>query len=275
LTALPFAIGAWYELGFDAFPKILVNLALLQSWVPRSELYYSLNSVSWSLSNEIFFYSSFIFLTMLSTKALGRLILIWLAAIIFAATLGIYFDRASWGDGRVHYLFYINPIFRLLDFMVGMQIYRLFSARPPVNAVIHEFMSLTMLIAAMYFFSAYQLPDALRSQVLYLPIMAYMVWSYSGRGGLISRALSRPAIVLLGDASFALYMIHQPIITHGVSAIRRYDIVIDSTALALILIAVGIVASIAIYIYVELPIHTRLRVLIGKLNTEQASKVNG
>src|SRR6476619_697205 len=37
----------------------LVNLALLQSWVPKASFYSSFNAPAWSISNEAFFYATF------------------------------------------------------------------------------------------------------------------------------------------------------------------------------------------------------------------------
>ena len=39
--------------------SIFLNLSFLQSWIPNVNIYYDLNTPSWSLSNEIFFYICF------------------------------------------------------------------------------------------------------------------------------------------------------------------------------------------------------------------------
>jgi peptidoglycan/LPS O-acetylase OafA/YrhL len=265
LTALPFIGFALYEAGTSNLLKIALNISLLQSWIPRGDYYYSYNSVSWSLSNEVFFYTSFMFLALLSNKALTRVALVWVCAIVFAAGLSIYMDHSSWSHSRVHYLAYISPVTRLLDFIAGMLIYRVSINHPPSGNKPHEIISVGILISAMYLYSTFQLPDVLRSQLLYLPIMAYVVWSFSSGNGQISRAISRPIFVLLGDASFALYMIHQPIINHGFAAYNKWQPSFDLASLAIILAAVSVICSIFIYKYLELPVHNSLRKIIGGL----------
>lgn len=42
-------------------PKAVLNLFLLQSWVPSPDYYMSYNAVSWFLSDELFFYLMFPF----------------------------------------------------------------------------------------------------------------------------------------------------------------------------------------------------------------------
>lgn len=59
LLALPFAIAAIvknYDLIFNNLIKLLLNLLLLQSFVPMQGVYFSCNAVSWYLSTSLLFY---------------------------------------------------------------------------------------------------------------------------------------------------------------------------------------------------------------------------
>jgi peptidoglycan/LPS O-acetylase OafA/YrhL len=47
--------GRWRS-GAAMLPKVAVNLALLQAWVPDPDWYFTVNEPSWSLSDEAFFY---------------------------------------------------------------------------------------------------------------------------------------------------------------------------------------------------------------------------
>jgi peptidoglycan/LPS O-acetylase OafA/YrhL len=125
LTALPFVAYVFYKYGSDIFSVVAVNLFLLQSWVPLVKYYISLNAVSWSLSVELFFYISFIFLVQISVKLLQKIALLWFVVIATTAAIMIFYGYSHWstGTGEIkvnHWIFYINPLFRLLDFMVGI-----------------------------------------------------------------------------------------------------------------------------------------------------------
>ncbi|RYD88401.1 MAG: acyltransferase [Sphingobacteriales bacterium] len=200
----------------------------------------------------------------MSNRDLAKVAFVWLLIVFVSATLSVYFGHSSWNQSRVHYLAYISPLTRLLDFMVGMLVYRISLKHPPQGKIPHEVLSAVMIVAAMYIYSTNQIPDVLRSQLLYLPLMAYVVWSFSSGNGLISRMISRPSIVLLGEASFALYMIHQPIINHGYAAYNKFQPPFNLAALAVILTIVSIAGSIIVYRHVELPIHNALRGLIAR-----------
>ena len=76
LCGVPLAIWALAtvggpESGLGSLPSSLTNLALLQSWVPQVKWYFSLNEPSWSLSDELFFYTMFVWLAFLPLRRLG------------------------------------------------------------------------------------------------------------------------------------------------------------------------------------------------------------
>ena len=69
LMAALFIFYSIYKSNF-IFIKAILNLSYLQSWVPSSTYYFSLNALSWSLSNEVFFYICFFSLVFLEQKKL-------------------------------------------------------------------------------------------------------------------------------------------------------------------------------------------------------------
>ncbi|GAB6981789.1 acyltransferase family protein [Prevotella dentasini] len=102
----------------------LQNLFLLQSWNPHKEVYYSLNSVSWFLSDILFLYLCFpVLLYILRKKAAGRAVL--MATV--AAYLAVAFSTSgAWQE----YLLYICPPFRLIDFSLGIMLYMAVKTAP-------------------------------------------------------------------------------------------------------------------------------------------------
>jgi peptidoglycan/LPS O-acetylase OafA/YrhL len=270
LTALPFAALAVVK-GGAAISTIVPNFLLLQSWIPDSTYYFSLNAVSWSLSNEMFFYACFIWLAPLSTVAIRRMIVVMLAAIAGALALSVANGHGAWlAEGKLyltHYLSYVNPAVRLLDFLVGIWIYRSYCGRSTVlrHATVHECAAVLLLLGGMYGFSHANLPDVLRSQILYLPLMAYVIAVFAQGAGALSRFIQRPLFVLLGEASFALYMLHQPIINLGYAVYTRLGLPAQPLLPAVLLMALSVAASIFTYKLIELPIHNYLRIRIARM----------
>ena len=95
------------------------NALLLQSWIPIRSVCFSGNAVSWCLSDLFFFYAMFPLLgRFLFRKKLG-------SSVWFVILLGVlYFVIFPFiPEEKAHALLYIFPVFRLLDFIMGMLLY--------------------------------------------------------------------------------------------------------------------------------------------------------
>lgn len=188
--------------------KFLINSLLLQSWVPDPTSYWGFNSVSWSISCEAFFYVSFLFLVTLDNRRLIGLLCLMMFGISFAyLTMDPASKSASW-------LFYINPSFRLLEFVAGMVVFRLYSAysdRVALSygvATLLEVGSLLLLAGFLWYSLAMSVHPLLRYGIYYVVPMALIVGVFAFGKGALSKALSNSILVYLGEASFCLYMTH-------------------------------------------------------------------
>jgi peptidoglycan/LPS O-acetylase OafA/YrhL len=259
--ALPFALLALKRSGAGEIPTIALNFTLLQSWSSDRAVHFSLNSVSWSLSDELFFYTAFIWLVACGSRTLLALAVAWaLAAATYAAALG-----AHPAPEAGHWALYVMPLTRLLDFMVGMLMYRLFLRQEASNAAVStisvrwtfiELAVIAGLLAAMFAFPRYGVPQTWRYELAYLPIMTASVYIFALGRGLLSRGLATPLAVFLGNASFALYMIHQPLTLRAGYLAR---VIHDPLLLAAAVIVICVGASAVVYHYAENPVHRYLR----------------
>ena len=275
LCGVPFAVWALVSIGPASLPVSLVNLALLQSWVPVEHWYFSLNEPSWSLSDELFFYTMFAGLAFLSLRRLAgfgaALLLANTAMVVWLVSHGQGAVSQALPDGdeamtRSHWLTYIAPLPRLLDFVVGMLVYRLPSHRfTRSGATALEAGAIILLLSAMVAYPLLGLPDVWRMQLAYLPLMALVIWSFAAGGGALAGFLARSTtLVLLGDASFALYLVHLPVI-HAALALRdslENGLPLLPLAAAITLGAVGL--SVLVYRLVEVPVLARSRRLINR-----------
>jgi len=189
-----------------------------------------------------------------------------------ALNLGITLWRINMGQGAVimgdrntltHWLTYIDPVTRLLDFVVGMLIYRLPRRWGGTGL---ELASIGLLLGAMVAYPLAGLPDVWRMQLAYLPLMALVIWAFGQGGGGLTRALAGSRrLVLLGDASFALYLVHLPVLHAGL-ALQEW---LDDAALPWLLWSalvslLAIALSVAVFCWVETPLLARLRPLIAQ-----------
>lgn len=103
--------------------KFVMNSLLLQSWIPLKGVYFSYNAVSWCLSDLLFFYAVFPFLSKilrerkLKYELCSLLVLLVVYFALFAAVPEKY----------AHQFIYISPVFRLFDFAIGIMLYNIYS----------------------------------------------------------------------------------------------------------------------------------------------------
>ncbi len=232
-----------------SFLKGITNLFYMQSWIPNSNYYFSFNTVSWSLSNEMFFYICFFFLIFLSTKNLIKLLFFLLMVVLFCAFLiepdvlnSVFYGKQAF----CHWLFYIFPLFRLLEFLTGMLLFKAWrnNFRCPKGFILPAYIFL--------FFSvvfAKNVPEAYRAGVFFLPSTAMFLYAHLDIDNTISRFWANNFMVLMGNASFALYMTHIFVI----AIIKRINFVNNLSNFSFLIFTLFLVSlsSIIIYLYYE------------------------
>ena len=206
LFALPLGFAV-----FDALPSVV----LMQSWIPIRAVYFAANGPAWSISNEAFFYALFPFLLGIG----GRTLAIWAAAILMLAlSWAIAFPDWTLKEGGAvslmgrtfetpltHWLFYIFPPTRLLEFALGIYLAGI-AGRVGFRA---ELAAITVAVVSVFALPLF--PPAFAAALFFIPASVALIYVFSRSDGPVSRLLSNRTFVLLGDASFALYMIHYPL----------------------------------------------------------------
>lgn len=192
---------------------LAANLTLTHSFVPSMPVYFSQNAVSWSLSVEMFFYA--LLPLLLRTLSLPRMKGPWKALLVGSGAWAIAF-AVNWlyrDSVNFHWLFYINPLFRLQDFLVGVTLALFLTARNrpaqrpgKVLCTLLEAVSLASLLGAVAF--ARHVPLAVRLGSYYTPVMALVIFVFSFEGGYLSGLLRWRPLQFLGEISFSMYMFH-------------------------------------------------------------------
>lgn len=165
------------------------------------------NGPSWTISVEAFFYVCFPWLSKGSERLPSRVILGLLSVLIvfdfatgssaFFSLHPAYFDWLRWVP---------TPLIRLPEFMIGVLVGELHfrrEGRPfPIPVWVPTIGLLGVLIVS---HSPWVASAVTALAALLIAALA------DARGSLISRLLQHRAIVLLGAASYSLYLLHQPV----------------------------------------------------------------
>lgn len=202
---------------------LISNALLLQAYIPDNLIYFSANQPSWSLSVELFFYALFPLLVRLGSRQLLALL-----ALVVAWHLGLlWHEKDLMVDHSWQFLSYIFPPARLGDFIAGILVHRVrthvaLGAWQASLAQVLAIVALPGLVA----WGRDGVSPILRTDLFYLPVMAWTVYAFSFDNGIVGRRLLAPWAVYLGEISFSVYMIHQLLI-------RYLGVVIENAELPL------------------------------------------
>lgn len=234
--------------------KSFSNLFLIQSFVPIKAYFFSFNGVSWSISNELFFYILFPSLLLFFSKFKK------ISLSLLLIPLAIIVTRQS--ENINHWVYYINPLFRVFDFFLGIVLYHLY-VKFKDNSILKKQATFLEIAVIMLFVGFYYCKDLVhqdyRWSLYYWIPMALIIFIFALQSGAISKFLSKQFCIWLGEISFAFYMIHQLVI--NLLQILNYKFRFFDNGYLLILTAlfVSILGSGILYTYFEKPLNTYLR----------------
>lgn len=200
-------------------------MTFTQAWLPWSADAW--NGPGWSLSAEVFFYALFPYLAprvaRLSRRRLNLAAnLLWATGISAAVTyIVINPDHLStWGTADTTWVRVLrfNPLVRLPEFLLGITLGRMFvldRAEAKLTTLRGWACSLAVLgvLAAIVLapISGFPLPAVLVNDGMLDPLFAVLIYSLAWGQGLVARLFALPLLVMLGEASYALYLLHVPV----------------------------------------------------------------
>lgn len=181
--------------------KVLLNLLLLQSWVPDADWYFSCNSVSWFLSSLLFCYLLFPYAYRYLSKSLTLAILI--------AYLAVYWLTP---DDHVNAVLYVFPAVRFVDFYLGMLLCRLYEQNKVRFG--NGWMEPLLVVVLLFTLAVYPYTDAkFRNAPLYWLVLLPLVLVFVQQKGGVSRWLKSKPMLFLASLTMPLFLTHQMLIS--------------------------------------------------------------
>ncbi len=256
-VALPIGIAARAR-GVVDDPLGALSLLLvatgLQAWVPQAALRW--NPPAWSVACELFFYA----LLPLLLPALARIrrpmllaltTSIWLLGLLAPIAYlvldpdGLHGPRPG-DEGLWLHVVQFNPLLRLPDFVVGVVagLYWRRGGRLPA-VVVPVAVVVSVVLTALP-----QVPRLLLHNGLLAPLFAVLIVGLAGGQGLLARLLSTAPLRRLGDASYALYLLHVPAIIWAMALTKQATL---DPARAVVVVLATIPLAIIVHSVVERP----------------------
>lgn len=247
------------RLDFTSVHMSIMSLLLVQAWSPATALW--LNGPAWSLSVEAFFYCAFPVIVKF-TSARQRVGALLGTAFIGAAVLLL--DRAINGGRLFHQIQNVwgfsFPLLWLPLFVLGISMAEM--RADPFGK--HSASRLSYLLLAVASAGMLLMSGCCRSSTLLFSYIAAVpfsaiIWSLEKERSWISQILSARPLVLLGEASYALYILHRPLYLMFSDVVKRSEWMGAHSSISVLLyVVICIGVSIVVLEWVEKPARTFL-----------------
>tara|TARA_R110001592_G_scaffold326629_1_gene607500 strand:+ start:75 stop:1142 length:1068 start_codon:yes stop_codon:yes gene_type:complete len=202
-------------LGINLFENInrfdlLLNLLMLQSWIPEKAL--TLNFPGWSLSVELFFYVSFpILLNYFYSKKSLKSITIWIilfwlfSQLIFHLMTNEIIELSYYSIRDIHYY----PIMHFNEFLIG-NLAGLFFIKKIKNNKKNYTIPILLTILALIILLKFPIGLDYHNGLLAI-VFVPMIILISLSNDKFTKLISRNIFVFLGEISFGIYILQVPV----------------------------------------------------------------
>ncbi|MFC5865309.1 acyltransferase family protein [Acidicapsa dinghuensis] len=202
----------WMRATLHTGATFAAHLLMLQAWLPKL---HGIDQPNWSLSVETVFYLIFPFIGVALWRLKGSQLwfvaaMLWLLNQIIIVVVAPHIAETT---------FRFHPLPQISTFALGILLARwqFLNKQAVGNLSERDGAAITALLFALGTFAALicwgeRLPLVNLNAGLLFPVFALLIWSCSGSHSLPARLLSAKWLVVLGEASFGLYLIHVPIL---------------------------------------------------------------
>ncbi len=218
VALLIIAAAKFKTLGQD-WETLPLHLFLLQSWIPGYPI--TLNTPGWSLSVEALFYLCFPFLLFwIYKRGLKSLVVFSIALWVITQIVLLYkLNSPSYvAKNLVHDFIYYNPLMHINQFVLGLVV-GVYLKTNKLNTN-HSNSGMWLLISFIIMFLLIWGRPHLESVLgfklaftngLLAPVFLAIIVFLAKHKGFITKLFSLPLLVLLGEASYSLYILQKPV----------------------------------------------------------------
>ena len=171
-------------------------------------------------------------------------------------------------DQDIKAIWYVNPLTRLPDFLIGMLLFHLhdkFKQKEWTYKQASVYETAVVLLFLLFYLPAGEyIPKVFRYSCYYWLPISLLLYVFAHQKGYISRLLSNKYLVIGGEISFSFYLIHLFIIEGYNWIIRSYDLHIPYQLGIPVILIIVTGLSLLSYYYFEKPANKLVKNLLNK-----------
>jgi peptidoglycan/LPS O-acetylase OafA/YrhL len=251
------------------------NALAIQAWDSNLGQTFNFDGPAWSVSVELFLYACFpLLVPVLGRLRSARALLSAGAVLALAMTaLAAWFTFTGRNElpladpGSAHRWLYVMPLPRLGDFMLGILAARLFLLTRERPGAVRTggplAVSAAIAIVALMAWPTFLLSTWSWDVGYALPSTVLIFGLAVAPRAAFARWLSATVVVLLGEASYAFYLVHAPMLTFLDT--ERWTVALSTTTVVYEILTLGVIACLALglHLLVERPARRRIRMTLG------------
>ncbi len=208
---LSLVLSYWFATELTLGTRFAV-IGMVQAWNPLNpDMAGAWNYPAWTLSAEAFFYLCFPFVVPWLSRRSNR-VLFWMTAVLLAVCILGHTPVKGLGDWKNHAVFLEKvvplPILRIPEFLLGVVMGLRFLRDEA--ALSKDSRPLIVYPAVLGTLAALSLPIGVWVSLVMLPF-SLLVYELARGGSLLARFLSTRIMVLLGGASYSVYLLRYPV----------------------------------------------------------------
>lgn len=205
-----------YEQATPSWDKTLITILMLQSWVPSNEYQFILNGSSWFLSSIVLCYFAFTYLYHYLLNTSLRQIMILCAIVMTVYIPLICLIQPQF----VNCFIYVFPPLRLIDFSLGILLYRLYRSEWFNRKYNHYFSNIRrymmvecglVIVLVVMSHIYYTLPLSFREVSYYWLALSFVIIWFSKveqNRTYIDKILTSRILISIGNLSFEWFITH-------------------------------------------------------------------
>lgn len=253
-----------------ALGSLGIAILMIQAWFARFALV--VNGPAWSLSVEAFFYLLFPYLGSKLKQQSNRQILLVMAAMLLVSFLTsmavtVFLGAQQYsaiGDftnkhGLIASVLKYNPLVRLPEFIIGIGLGFLYLNKKTEVVSARFYLVGFCISCGVIYLLREAIPFLVAHNTIFIVPASLLILGLTNaqNNSFVQKILSNNVLVFLGKSSYALYLIHQPVLWYTVLIWQALDLSVLTSAI--LSISISIASSMLIYQLIEEPCRQKLK----------------